>query len=148
MYEYGLMNDELNITEYDDGSSMYWFDDNPQGGIPKTFKTGAYFTDMPTSSTKVSLNYSYKKKQKDTESSTANQYFFPDTAYRTTEKKVNHSETARAFCQSAVNQKLDSLNDLDITSKLTYTLPEQGNVQENAFFADDDTLTRTTYTRK
>jgi Carboxypeptidase regulatory-like domain len=147
MYEYGLMNDEMNYTEYDDGSTQYYYDNNPQGGIPRTFKTGAYFTDMLTQSTKVSLNYSYKKKQMDLQSSTASQYFLPDTAYKTTESRDYHQETASHTANILINQKLDSLNELEITSKFVYSIPEQGNLENNAFYTDDDTLTRTTFTR-
>ena len=147
MYEYGLGNDDFPYSENDDGSMNYYYDDNALNGIPRTFKTGAYFTDMLTPSTKVSLNYSYKNKQMDVESSTASQYFLPDTAYNTTEERKYHQETASHTANILINQKLDSLNELEITSRFVYSIPKQSNVEDNAFFTGEDTLTRKTITR-
>ena len=56
VYQYGL-DEEQNYWTDDDGSTYSYYSNPGPTGVPRTFKTGAYFTDMLTRSLKVSLNY-------------------------------------------------------------------------------------------
>jgi hypothetical protein len=145
MYEYGIEPDDNTSGDNEDGM-YYTYNDEQAAGIPRTFKTGAYFTDMITSSTKLSLNYTYKQKEVHSESSTASQYFFPDTSYSTDESGRSYHKNAAHGVNMMINQKIDSLNELEIKSKFLYNTSEDNMDAASSYFTSDDSLSRSTHT--
>lgn len=139
--EYGLSN-EMNSFNTDDGM-VFMGQDVPQG-VPQTLKTGFYFTDNLSSKTKISLNYSYKIDQIVRKSSTASTYYLTDTTY-TTNSNYNSVEKKRLnFLNLVLNQKIDSLTDITLDSKINYTLENSEVEQNNSFVNENNDTTRTT----
>ena len=131
MYKYGL-NNEMNVQTNDDG--MYWFDSGDENtGIPRTLKTGIYYTDKLSSKTKISSNYTFNNNQLSTNSETASQYFLKDTSYSTSNIGRNTQLNESHSINFDLIQNLDSLTELKVTPKLKLNSAIVTNSQRTEF---------------
>jgi len=143
MWKYGL-NNELNSQTTDDGMTYYYGNNDRAKGIPKTFKSGIYFTDKIFEKTKLSFNYSYNKADLNSETSTASQYFFSDTSYNTNQL-YNSAQSAQSNnFNFTVNQTIDSLTELEIQNKTKYSTNDLIKTESNSFLTTENLLTRKT----
>lgn len=136
LFKYGLL-DELNsATEDDDEDRRYYFSTNDQQrGIPKSIKTGLYYADKLGKNTKITANYSYRRLLLRTRTQQHRQYYLADSSYSTDntidDEKVSQNHTTNI----TVKHTLDSLTELELTSKSTYSPTEQ-NTNDNTLFLD------------
>ena len=143
--QYGLSND-MNVTTGEDGTTYYSYDNNRVNGIPKTFKTGFYYTDQLGKDLKLSLNYTYNKASLFTETNTASQYYLPDTIYNTSSTD-NLTKTDESHSVNAtITYELDSFTQLTIQSKIKSDKNSQDDVGTNTFLTASDFITRVTNT--
>lgn len=141
--QYGL-NDEYTMYNDEEGGS-YWYSDNSNtGGIPKSWKTGLYFTDMIGSKTKVSFNYSYRKSSVANDVNTASEYFLSDTTYRANKFQSSLQKNQSHSANLTVLETLDSLTEIELKSKLTYSEAERSSFESNDYFSVDNIRTRET----
>lgn len=143
MYKYGLDN-EMNSFTNDDGAT-YWYSNNNQNqGIPRTLKSGLYYSDKLSKKTKINFNYTYNENQLKASSSTRSQYFLSDTSYITdnaSESKQNSSSHSFNF---GIVQTLDSLTELEVRPQLILNSNKTNNYSFSRFLTYNDTLTRST----
>ncbi len=144
VWKYGL-NADMNTEYNDDGMMMtYWNNDDAEG-IPRTLKSGFYYTDQWNKKTKVSLNYTYNNGLLNSRVETSSQYFLPDTSYK--EKRLNRThKLAESHAPNlSITQTIDSLTELEITSKLKYNIGDQYSFEYDSLLTNSDSLTRTTF---
>jgi hypothetical protein len=144
VWKYG-MNADMN-TEYSDDGMMYTYrNDEDNTGIPRTLKSGFYYTDQWSKKTKVSLNYTYNNGLLNSSSEISNQYFLPDTSYKEKITKSSHRLAESHAPNLSITQSIDSLTDLEITSKLKYNIGTQNSDEHDSLRTNADSLTRTTF---
>ncbi|MCX6292433.1 MAG: outer membrane beta-barrel family protein [Bacteroidetes bacterium] len=143
IYQYGLTN-EQNTFMNDDGNMVsYWNDNRPQG-IPKTIKSGFYYTDKIGKKTKVSLNYTYNQVTLNGETTTTSQYFLSDTTYKTNEYQHSQQQNKSHAANLTITQTIDSLSEIEVQSKVKYSTSEQNKTGRNSFLTNSGILARTT----
>jgi len=140
MYKYGLDN-EMNSFTNDDGMT-FWYNNNQNQGIPRTLKSGIYYTDKLNKKTKLNFNYTYSENSLRTKSQTRSQYFLTDTSYVTD----NHSESKQISSAHTFNfgiiQTIDSLTELNVRPKIVLNSNTTETFTSNLFFTSTNTLTR------
>lgn len=140
-WQYGLDN-EMNRGTNDNGDDFFYFNNDEQGGIPQTIKSGFYFNDKITKKTKVNTDYTYNNNALSTLSSMNTQYFLNDTSYTDAQTNTGKANNESHGFNFKVLQNLDSLTELTIYPKVKYSLNQTDNLQTNNFYSEDHTLTR------
>lgn len=140
--KYGL-NNETNMQT--DGDGNYWYQGTNQNiGIPKTLKTGIYYTDKISPKTKITFNYTYNNNQLTTQTDATSHYFLTDTSYRTN----NTSKSSQLNESHAINfsivQTLDSLTELIVTPKLVFNASSTNLNETTDFISNSEVLSRRT----
>ncbi len=143
MYKYGLDN-ESNMMSDEDGG-MYWYaNSNQNKGIPRTLKSGFYYSDKLGKKTKIGLNYTYNNNQLSAAGSTKSQYFLSDTNYVTDNTSQNLQTTEGHSINFKLTQTLDSLTELEIEPKFKLNKNKQNNFQVTNFVTAEDTIAHQT----
>ena len=142
IFKYGLTGD-MNFEENDDEMIFYNFSNRPEG-IPRTLKSGIYFTDRPNKKTKLLFNYTYGSSQMTSQSETRSQYFLADTSYTTSNvaNTVKRGQSHQFNC--SIDYNLDSLTRLTVKPRLTLGASGNDHTEQNQFITENDTLTRQT----
>ncbi|HNR18743.1 MAG TPA: outer membrane beta-barrel family protein [Bacteroidia bacterium] len=143
--QYGL-NDERNSFSNDDGETYYWFGNNQPQAITTNLKTGIYFNDKITATSKLLMNYGYNQSDSKEESNSTSQYFLEDTTYFTKNQNKNEREQKNHTLNATIKQTLDSLTDLEITGRLKLSETESNRFDANNFLSNENVLTRSTST--
>jgi hypothetical protein len=142
MFKYGL-NNEMSMQSNEDGQS--WYTDQPKNiGIPRTLKSGVYYTDKLTDKTKISANYTYNNNELITKGSTHSQYFLTDTSYSTQNTSQSDQMNSGHNINFDLNQKIDSLTDLQIIPKLQLNSSSIAKNDNSDFINSEGTLVRRT----
>lgn len=92
---------------------------NSQSGIPRTFRTGFYFSDKISKKIKIGANYTYSNNEMNSISDLSSQYFLPDTTYYTSDLGNAYQKSEKHSLNLKLNIKLDSLTELEIKPKYT-----------------------------
>lgn len=142
-YKYGL-NNEFSSSGNDEEGMSFYFSDNTNNGIPQTFKSGFYFSDQLGKKTKLNVNYTYNQNQVLTTSSTNSQYFLEDTTYSTSNVSESLQRNEAHAINFGIEQKLDSLTDLTINSKVKVINSNGSSTSETDFIASDLVKSRNT----
>ncbi len=142
MYKYGLDN-ESNVQIDEDGDYS-WGGGNDNQGIPQTLKSSIYYTDKISPKTKLNFNYTYNNNQLIANSETASQYFLTDTNFRTNNRSNSNQLNESHGINFGIVQNLDSLTELNITSKLVFNSSTVNRSEINDFISREDMLTRRT----
>ena len=141
MFKYGL-NDEMNFQSSDDGMTFYSSDEGNNVGVPKTLKSGLYYTDKLNKNSKITVNYTYTNTELRASTQTRSQYFLADSNYTTT----NSSETFRKNENHTLNfmltQKLDSLTELEIKPRIKANINSTSSNSSSDFISNIGDLTR------
>jgi hypothetical protein len=143
IYKYGL-NNETNMTYDEDEEMSYFFGNNSNEGVPKTYRTGFYYSDRLSKNTKIGLNYSYNQNQLIAQSNTNSQYFLSDTTYSTNNQSRNQNTTENHSINFNLEQKIDSLTDLFLISKVNLNSDNIKNNEETNFVDENNIITRNT----
>jgi len=143
IFQYGLDN-EMNRQENEDGDMVWYSDNDNQGGIPRTLKTGFYFSDQLFKKTKLNMDYTFSQNDLNTVGSTNTQYFLTDTTYSNSQLNTGHQNNQVHASNFRITQKLDSLTELTITPKIKYALGATSSSQVNDFISEEGVLTRQT----
>ena len=108
------LNNESNFN-----NGRWWEDVNPNisNGIPRTFRTGFYFSDQISKKIKLGANYTYSNNELESISDRASQYFLSDTTYYTKDLGSNYQKNESHRLNLNINIKLDSLSNLEISPK-------------------------------
>lgn len=143
MDKYGLSN-EMNMEQDEDGGTTFYYSGNRnnQQGIPRTFKSGVYYNDRLSKTTRLNFNYTYNNNRVNSVGSTRSQFFFPDTSYITDNESANVQASDGHNINLKVIQTIDSLIDLEIEPKLKLNETEQTTREFTRFINQDGFLAR------
>lgn len=144
MYKYGLSND-YGGQEDEDGNFYYEGSSNQNQGIPQTLKTGFYYSDKFSDKTKVNINYSYNTSALTASSTTNSQYFLTDTSYSTANKTRSLQRNEAHAVNFTIEQKLDSLTDLILKTKIKFLSDDLTTSNETDFVRNDNIKSRNTF---
>lgn len=142
IFKYGLTGD-MNFEENDDEMIFYNFSNRAEG-IPRTLKSGIYFTDRPNKKTKILFNYTYGSSQMTSQSETRSQFFLADTSYTTSNVANTVKRGQNHQFNFSLDYNLDSLTMLTLKPRLTLGTSGNDHTEQNQFLTQDDTLTRQT----
>jgi hypothetical protein len=143
MWKYNI--DDGMTREYtDDGMMMTWNNED-NDGIPRTLKTGFYYTDQLSKKTKLTLNYTYANALLDAYTETSSQYFLTDTSYKSKQILSSHKTGEKHSPNLTIVHTLDSLTEIELTSKLKYNTGSQYTSEYDAWSTNSDSITRTTF---
>ena len=143
MYKYGL-EDESNMQMDEDGDYGWWDGDIQNIGVPKTLKTGIYYTDKFSPKTKLTSNYTYNNNQLTAKTETSSQYFLTDTNYRTNNSSISNQLNESHAINFGIVQTLDSLTELIVMPKLKFNTSTTNHNQITDFNSDMGILSRRT----
>jgi hypothetical protein len=134
--------DDFQYSEEDDMG--YFFNNNTSSGIPQTLKNGLYFTDQIFKKTKLAFNYTNTNSSVLTKREVSSRYLFTDTSYQTArvsnEKKFSETNAVNI----SINQEIDSLTTLTLTSNFKYDKGTRNYNESNRFISSKDELKRET----
>ncbi len=113
-------------------------------GIPKTLKTGIYFTDKigKKNKTKIGFNYTFNNYQLNTLSQSYSQYFLTDTVYSSVDSTRSISTNESHALNLSFLTQLDSLNTLEIKPSINYSLGSTETDDYSHFFTSDNLASR------
>ncbi|MFN8114576.1 MAG: outer membrane beta-barrel family protein [Bacteroidia bacterium] len=143
VYKYGL-NNEFERGQNDDGDMYMTYSTSQPQGIPQNLKSGFYYTDKIFKNTKLNMNYSYNNSMVNSKTTKKAQYFLTDTSYTSDNlvESVQKNE-AHAF-NLGIEQRIDSLSDLYVTSKIKVLGSNTNSKDETDFLSSDNIKTRNT----
>lgn len=127
-YKYGLTN-ELN-TNFEDGFQNLFSNGNRRG-LPRTFKSGFYYSDKIGKKAKIGFNYTYNNNDIQQLKESKSQFIFGDTTY-TTRENSNFFENQESH---AINFSLD----LKLDSLTTLVVEPSVNIKGNTIEQTDST---------
>jgi hypothetical protein len=137
MNKYGLDNENEMVFK-EDG---FYLPAAETAGIPKTLRSGIYYSDKLGRKTKLNMNYTFNSSDLKASGSSRAQYFLNDSSYTTVTESSNTQKAASHAINMKLVQSLDSLTDLEIEPKLKLNRNNQNNQQVMSFFTKQDTLT-------
>lgn len=132
MNKFGLENERNN-------SGMSMWNQNGQGntsGVPKTLKTGVYFSDKFGKTGKIGFNYSYYESKLAAYSSSLSQYFLADSSYFTKDSLQNNSINKSHKINLTLSTNLDSLTYLEIKPGITFDNATTENQTATSFLSE------------
>ncbi len=141
MWKYNV-DDGITREFTDDGMMTTWSGDD-NAGIPRTLKSGFYYTDQLSKKTKITLNYTYSNAVLDEHSETSSQYFLTDTSYKSKQLLSSYKEGEKHAPNLTITQTLDSLTELELISKLKYNSGSQFSSEYDTWSTNSDSITRT-----
>ena len=100
-----------------------WWENNnnfsSQSGIPRTFRSGFYFSDKLSKKVKLGANYTYSNNELKSVSDLSSQYFLPDTTYYTSDLAEAYQKSEKHSINLKLNIRIDSLTELEIKPRYT-----------------------------
>jgi len=142
VYKYGL-NNEMNMEFNEDGMSTYYSWSEAEG-LPRTLKSGIYFTDKLTKKTKLLTNYTYNQNLLKATSETRDQYFLEDTTYTVNNASNNSTFNDGHSVNLDFTIDIDSLTTLTIKPKASFSTNKNNHYEDNVYVSEDNVITRKT----
>ncbi len=105
--------------------SRNWGNNTQNNGIPRTLKSGFYYSDKLTEKVEVAANYTYSKNELNSQSDLSTQFVLPDTTYRTDEKSNGLEKQEGHVLNLHAEWQIDSLTKLAV--RPSYTLTNNSN---------------------
>ena len=118
-----------------------WWDQSSSAntsGIPRTLKTGLYYSDKIGKTGKINVNYSYYESQLDAVSRSQSSYFLSDTSYRTVDSVDFKERTQSHRINLAYKTKLDSLTTIEIKPSFRFDAATDSSSTRNNFFGQNN----------
>lgn len=141
-WEYGLSGE--NNGNFDPESNTWTSFSSNSAGIPQTLKTGFYYNDKLSKTTKLSTDYTFKQSQFNTGTQTNTQFFLGDTTYSNAQIQSDKANALAHNFNLRWTQNLDSLTELTVKPKITYSNGQTSNIKTDQFISEDKILTRET----
>ena len=121
-------------------SGSWWDQSNSANtsGIPRTLKTGMYYSDKIGKTGKINVNYSYYESQLDAVSRSQSSYFLADTSYRTLDSVDLKEKTKSHRINLAYKTNLDSLTSIEIKPTFRFDAATDSSSTRNNFFGQNN----------
>ncbi len=138
--KFGLENE--NNMEFDEELGYFTRTNQEPEGIPRTLKSGIYYSDKLGKKTKLNLNYTFNSNKVDAVGASRSQYFLPnDSTYSTSLESSSIKASESHSINAKIVQTLDSLTELEIEPKLRLSNDNKKNRFLTSFFGSDSLLT-------
>jgi len=118
-----------------------WWDQSSSAntsGIPRTLKTGLYYSDKIGKTGKINVNYSYYESQLNAVSRSQSSYFLSDTSYRTVDSVDLNERTQSHRINLAYKTNLDSLTTIEIKPSFRFDAATDSSSTRNSFFGQNN----------
>jgi hypothetical protein len=119
---------------------------NNNNGIPRTLKSGIFYSDKLTKKIKLGVNYTYNETQIEAKSDRNLQYFIAtsdstgrinDTSYNVEERNLSNQYSKDHLVNIKLNIKVDSLTEIEILPTYSLSNTENNNQLNNTFITED-----------
>jgi hypothetical protein len=125
-----------------------WWENNnnfsSQSGIPRTFRSGFYFSDKLSKKVKLGANYTYSNNELKSVSDLSSQYFLPDTTYYTSDLAEAYQKSEKHSINLKLNIRIDSLTELEIKPRYTNSSGISTNNSTTRFINEEGGLSSDT----
>lgn len=141
--KFGLEN-EGNNNRFDADGIFVDFNNGQSSGIPKTLKSGVYYTDKfgKKKNHTVGFNYSYYNTRLNSISQSRSQYFVGDSTFFSDDSTRNESFDEQHRINFKYEGKLDSLTTLEIRPSVTLSNATQINKDYSTWRDSNDSISR------
>ncbi len=130
--QYGL-NDWTDESQFEEQSGK---------GLPKTFKTGMFYSDKPWKDANLNLNYTYNPTSLNSKTNSSSKYFFADTSYRKIDSIINRQSNDSHVANLIFKQDIDSAIKIYATSNIKYNTGNNQDDKTTEYYTDENILTR------
>ena len=131
----------------DNERSGKWWDQSTQqntSGIPRTLKSGLYYSDRIGKTGKLNFNYSYYEEQLNAVSSSRSSYFLQDSSYSTFDN-ITQTDTSKSHrINLSYKTNLDSLTSIEIKPSIRFDQANSSRLTENEFRTSQDSTSLAT----
>jgi hypothetical protein len=111
-------------------------------GIPRTWKSGVYYSDQFNKKTELSVNYTYGNNSLLTEDNTRSQFFLSDTSYTTNQTSRTFQQQISHVANINLKHKIDSLTSIEVSGKFSQIENSQTKNDTLAFISSNSVLER------
>lgn len=125
--KFGLTN------EVDYGNNGFGFNNSSLQGVPRTFKTGIYYSDKLSKNVKFGLDYTFNDNSLNKIGDQTSQYFLEDTTYYTDQVSNSIENYQSHSANMRFEIKLDSLTELTLRPRFSYNNSATANASETNF---------------
>ena len=137
--KYGLSTDNGNF--FSDDSRNWWggsggYNNN---GIPKTLKSGIFYSDKIGEKIKIGFNYTNNQSSLTAKSERNLQYLLRDTSFTVEERNTSVQESQDHLLNARIEIQLDTATTLEILPSYSISNSSNNDTLKNSFFADNDT---------
>ena len=139
--KYGLSTKNNNFFSDNDREWWGYNNQNNNSGIPKTFKSGIFFSDKLTEKLKVGFNYTYNQSELDANSNKSLQYLLSDSLdnYIVNEENSSFETKEDHLVNFYIKYKLDSLTEIEIMPRYSESKTVDSSELINQFEFNDNT---------
>jgi hypothetical protein len=102
-------------------------------GIPRTFKSGVYYSDKLSKNIKMKFDYTYNNNELDKTGDQTSQYFLTDTTYYTDDRSTSLEKYESHAVNMDFDIKVDSLSTLKIRPRFKYNKSSSLSISETIF---------------
>jgi hypothetical protein len=137
--KYGLSTDNGNF--FSDDNRNWWggsggYNNN---GIPKTLKSGIFYSDKIGEKVKIGFNYTNNQSSLTAKSDRNLQYLLRDTSFTVEERNTSVQESQDHLLNARIEIQLDTATTLEILPSYSISNSSNNDTLKNSFFADNDT---------
>ncbi|MBM78737.1 MAG: hypothetical protein CL846_09665 [Crocinitomicaceae bacterium] len=131
--KYGLSTDNGNF--FGDNDRNWWggSDGYNNNGIPKTIKTGIFYSDKINDKIDVGLNYTYNESELIAESNKNYLYLLSDSSYSVKDSSKLKRRTEDHLINGKIKIRADSLTEIEILPRFSTSRRIDTNVLNNTF---------------
>jgi hypothetical protein len=140
--KYGLTGEQP--WSFNEESGMWSNNADERVGVPRTLKTGMYFSDQFGKKTKLNADYTLNENRLATSSEKKIQYFLEDTSFTTTQAISSTASNLQHAFNFRLKQKLDSLTELTVAPKGKFSVTDNSSLQNDGFISGEGVTTRET----
>lgn len=140
--KYGLSGEQP--YQYDEETGSWTSQGGSKEGIPRTLRTGFYFSDKIGKKTKLNADYTFSQNQLQSGTETNKQFFLKDTSYSNSTTLSKSTQNQTHNFNFRLNQKLDSLTDITVAPKISYKTSGNTSFQKDDFTSENGEKTRST----
>ncbi|MDC3389773.1 outer membrane beta-barrel family protein [Flavobacteriales bacterium] len=137
--KYGLSTDNGNF--FSDDNRNWWggsggYNNN---GIPKTLKSGIFYSDKIGEKVKIGFNYTNNQSSLTAKSDRNLQYLLRDTSFTVEERNTSVQESQDHLLNARIEIQLDTATTLEILPSYSISNSSNNDTLKNSFFGDNDT---------
>lgn len=143
IYKFGL-DDETTGGFNEDGDYVRTYYGNDGNGIPKTFKSGIYYSDKigKKKKIKIAFNYTYTSYQLNSLSKSRSHYFLSDSSFYSDDSTRTISKNESHTINFSLSSQIDSLTSYDFKFKIVNSLGSNESKDYSTYLDDLESPSR------